>query len=409
MKSNRRKVTVIEVQDLAPTDGDGGDVHTPQILIEGLPAAWPNLWLMHIAGSLARSSLNAYARDVAILYERVLYRAESNWLREIKSAGRCSVKYVNQFVQALSTDAANKQASSSTCHRRKESVSGFFEFVFDEINRMTGESMDAQALRDKRSARFIDLYKKRMILRASSDRAPQLRAASNYTAADIDLINKIIEPGSNWNPVRRVALQYRNFCMFHLGIEAYARSAEIALFDLNDLDLGAIPRITVKRAKSAVRSHRKDGASLKTRGRVLEISPNLAHYLAIYESRYRPLLINRARPTSSFFLSGNDGLRLSRTFLNSWLSKVQNKASELTGAEFVRLHPHGLRKTQANRHMATNGASFDELMETLRYAAGWSEKSKQPAAYARAAILDRVGLPTRLRSTCPPPKVHLAI
>ncbi len=74
-------------------------------------------------------------------------------------------------------------------------------------------------------------------------------------------------------------------------LETLARRGEVVLIELDDVDLGPSPTIRIKRPSDINRERRLDGASLKTRGRIVPITASVAAVLNEYISDHRPKLI----------------------------------------------------------------------------------------------------------------------
>ncbi|WP_425476982.1 tyrosine-type recombinase/integrase [Novilysobacter arseniciresistens] len=188
-----------------------------------------------------------------------------------------------------------------------------------------------------------------------------------------------------------MAIKVRNYCLFHVTIAVLARRSEAVLLELMDLDLGASPSVLIKMPTLAMSRRRRDGAALKTKGRQVPISANLAELLRCYVYEFRPLLLKNGRPSTSLFLSDRDGRRLSSGAFNQILRKAANLPEIQRLGK--RLHPHALRHagaTAARRTITSNGATHDELAECLTYLGGWSPGSPMVQHYTRAAISERV-------------------
>jgi integrase len=175
-------------------------------------------------------------------------------------------------------------------------------------------------------------------------------------------------------------------------LETLARRGEVVLIELNDVDLGPSPTIRIKRPSDINRERRKDGASLKTRGREVPISASLAASLNEYISDHRAKLLKPRRPCTALFVSSRDGRRLSARTVNTVLRTV---AACLGLPKFsTRIHPHGLRSTGANiarKRFENSGAPSINVKDALAYLGGWSPNSESVQQYSRQAISDRLG------------------
>jgi len=189
----------------------------------------------------------------------------------------------------------------------------------------------------------------------------------------------------------------RNFALIALALETFARRSELVLLETTDLDLGYEPTVTIKKPTTVNQLKRRDGASMKTRGRIIPISLELASVLRFYLDHVRDEFLIPKRPTTSLFLSSRDGRRIAAMSLNHILKKV-SQIPEIKQLG-VRIHPHGLRSTGATeirRKIDANGVSSGIMMEeVLSYLGGWVSGSPMVRRYTKTALSEKLGAMVR--------------
>ena len=140
---------------------------------------------------------------------------------------------------------------------------------------------------------------------------------------------------------------------------------------------------------------------MKTKGRVIPISPELASILRFYIDHVRDKFLIPKRPATSLFLSARDGRRMAAMTFNHILKKVSQipEVKQLG----VRIHPHGLRSTGATevrRKIDANGLATGIVMEeVLSYLGGWVTGSPMVRRYTKAALSEKLGAMVREKRT----------
>lgn len=361
----------------------------PYLLVEGVPVILANLWAEDLLQKSRLNTVENYLRDVAIAYEWALSRG-SPLEGKLERLAVFSSAEVTSLAERLCSTKSGAGASQSTCTRRLEAIKSFIDFAFEhyvELNRLSLlEQMQAEKNKNKN---IRNLQKK--ILKIAQQSEPSLPA----TPLDSDeqvLLKNILSPGSSRNPFKSARIQIRNYCLFLVMLETLARRGEVVLIELNDVDLGPSPTIRIKRPSDINRERRKDGASLKTRGRIVPITASLAAILNEYISDHRTNLLKPKMPCTALFVSSRDGRRMSARTVNTILRAV---AASLVLSNFsTRVHPHGLRSTGTNiarKKLEKSGAPSINVKDALAYLGGWSPNSESVQNYSRQAISDRLG------------------
>lgn len=361
----------------------------PYLLVEGVPVILANLWAEDLLQKSRLNTVENYLRDVAIAYEWALSRG-SPLEGKLERLAVFSSTELTSLTERLCSTKRGAEASQSTCARRLESIKSFIDFSFEHYVELNRLSLLEQSQAEKNKNKNLrNLHKK--VIKIAQQSEPSLPA----TPLDSDeqaLLKSVLSPGDSRNPFNSVQTQARNHCLFLVMLETLARRGEVVLIELNDVDLGPSPTIRIKRPSDINRERRKDGASLKTRGRVVPISASLAASLNEYISDHRAKLLKPRRPCTALFVSSRDGRRLSARTVNTVLRTV---AACLGLPKFsTRIHPHGLRSTGANiarKRLENSGAPSINVKDALAYLGGWSPNSESVQQYSRQAISDRLG------------------
>ena len=361
----------------------------PYLLIGGTPVILANLWAEDLLHSSVLNTTENYLRDVAIAYDWALGRGVSLELK-LERLAIFSPMEITSLAQRLCRTAQGQSARQSTCIRRLESIKSFIDFSFDHYIELGRLSLAEQTQAEKNKSKIIKKLRKK-ILQNSKQSEPSIPATA-LTQAEVLQIIKVLDPDSPSNPFSTPEIRSRNFCMTQVMLETLARRGEVVLIELDDLDLGYRPTIRIKRPTINNQQMRKDGASLKTRGRVVPISTDLAKALDDYISNYREKLLFPRRPSTVLFISSRDGRRLSARTVNTVIRTMAGSpALEGLGK---RLHPHGLRSTAANiaRGLLENSPAANiNVTDSLAFLGGWSPDSPMVQQYTRQSISDRLG------------------
>ncbi|MDR7052948.1 integrase [Pseudomonas koreensis] len=361
----------------------------PYLLVEGVPVILVNLWAEDLLRTSRLNTAENYLRDVAIAYEWALSRG-APLERKLERLAVLSTTELTSLAERLCSTKRGAAASQATCTRRLEAIKSFVEFSFEHYAELNRLSLLEQIQAEKNKNKNLRSLQKK-IIRIAQQSEPPL-PATPLDSSEQALILDILSPGNTKNPFKNPHTQVRNYCLVLVILETLARRGEAVLIELDDVELGPSPTVRIKRPNDTNRERRNDGASLKTRGRVVPITASLAAALDGYISNHRTKLLKPKRPCTALFVSSRDGRRLSTRTINTIL-RVVTAGLDLTNS-LTRLHPHGLRSTGANiarRKLEDSGAPSVNVKDALAYLGGWSPNSQSVQKYSRQAISDRLG------------------
>lgn len=361
----------------------------PYLLIGGTPVILANLWAEDLLHSTTLNTTESYLRDVAIAYEWALGRRLSLEAK-LERLAVFSPTEITSLAQRICSTAQGQSARQSTCLRRLESLKSFIDYSFDHYVELRCLPLAEQTQAEKNKIKIIRRLRKK-ILQNAKQAEPSLPATS-LTQDEVRLLVEVIDPDSPNNPFLAPEIRSRNFCLIQMMLETLCRRGEAVLIEMDDIDLGHLPTIRIKRPTMVNQQKRKDGANLKTRGRLVPISSALAKELDDYISNHRDKLLFQRRPCTALFVSSRDGRRLSARTINAVLRTLA--ASPALEKMKTRIHPHGLRSTAANtarRLLENSPATNINVTDSLAFLGGWSPDSSMVQQYTRQSISDRLG------------------
>ncbi len=369
----------------------------PYLLRDGVPLILPSLWVEELRIAARPNTLESYLRDLSIIYKWA--ESESIDIEERLSSFRgFSSPELTSIAQKLCTTKRGP-ASRSTCLRRLEAIKDYIKFSYDYNIENSKLSLLEQAQAEKNREYQIKKLTKR--ISRHSNLSPEPGFSTDLARSELDTILAAIDPDSPCNCFKEERIKVRNFALIALALETFARRSEIVLLETTDLDLGFEPTVTIKKPTLINQLKRRDGASMKTKGRVIPISPELASILRFYIDHVRDKFLIPKRPATSLFLSARDGRRMAAMTFNHILKKVSQipEVKQLG----VRIHPHGLRSTGATevrRKIDANGLATGIVMEeVLSYLGGWVTGSPMVRRYTKAALSEKLGAMVREKRT----------
>jgi site-specific recombinase XerD len=380
MSEKRYKVRVIRRND--------GRLH-PILTERGRPLVLPALWIDDLA-TAKFNTLKSYAADVTRIYQWA-DTAGIDLHQKFSTLCGLAKPALRTLAAALCTTAKGHQARRGTCERRLQAARSFLGFSMDLFIDARNDDLNAQLLGERNRDKLLARLEK--LVTAKSAESSSSNPSTSFQADDLRLISAILHPASESNPFRDVRVRVRNYCLFHLAIETWARRSEIVLLEMDDIDLGMEPTVTIKEPTAINAQRRRDGASLKTQGRVVPISAELSGLLQTYIHDVRDDLLKPRVPTTALFVSSRDGRRMASGSLNQILDSVSHVPEFL--ALNKRLHPHALRASGASafrRQVAgPNGVlTSEEFKDCMAYIGGWSPGSPMVQRYTRQAISERI-------------------
>jgi integrase len=363
----------------------------PILVHRGIPLILPNMWIDDLSLTSRFNTLKAYLHDVLQLYQWAQQTGVSlhESFASLRGLSPSALKSAAVF---MTTRRDGDRASQSTCARKAQALRSFFSFSFDYFLAKKPLGLLEQRQSERNREALLAKVDKLFVMR--SRHGESTTHSAGLSAPQLAALEKVFDPASEVNPFPSYTLRVRNYCIWRTLLATGARRAEIVLLELDDLDLGERPTITIRRPTLASMNRRRDGASLKTEQRTLPIREGLAGLLETYVEDWRVHQIRPRRPSPALFLSAKDGRRLSCTTINQILKRAAMSAASVGLSQ--RVHPHCLRTTAMNtlsRRARDKAGRLDpSFRDSLTYFAGWSPGSEMPLTYTREALSEALGM-----------------
>jgi integrase len=194
---------------------------------------------------------------------------------------------------------------------------------------------------------------------------------------------KVVDPHSPENPWTEEHARFRNALIIqwldHLGL----RRGELLGIRVSDIDFKK-GTVKVQRRADDVHDPRRYQPNVKTRARVIPLSPSLQDATIAYIMNQRVNLTG-ARKHDFLFVSSDSGSPLSIPSLAKVFRVLRSKCPDLPPS----LSPHVLRHTWNDRfsdEMEKQRVPEETEKKTRSYLMGWSETSGMAATYTRRYI-----------------------
>jgi integrase len=199
---------------------------------------------------------------------------------------------------------------------------------------------------------------------------------------------EIIKPDHPQNPFRR-QVRFRNWVLIVLLLTFGFRRGESLKLYVSDVNVkGRNPSLTVHRRPGDVADNRASEPAVKTLGRKVPLSPEMAQMLDVFIMHHRPRF--PGADMSPFLFFSQDGYPLALRSVNAVIERIVECLPEFSGI----LSPHVLRYTyndMLQESATAAGMDATQFTAAQNYLNGWSLESTQGALYSRRAIEERAG------------------
>lgn len=362
----------------------------------GLPVPAPNQWSLFIRRpQVQQNTLIEELRTVAHVYEWATRRsididerlATGNGLSPLE----LSALYQNlRHVRVLGRKAASRRLNDAAdvrvvngkthavrvCYAREYLIWGLERALYRlDVSDIRVREIRGRCERVRRAA--IDFQ------RPSSDGvAKRIGLDREKRARLLDVTN----PQYPQNPFRRT-VRYRNWVLIVLLMTFGFRRGESLKIYVNDVNVkGRNPSLTIHRRPGDALDPRTNEPAVKTLGRKIPLSSEMAQMLDTFIMHHRPRFPGSDR--SPFLFFSVDGNPLALRSVNAVLERLVACFPEFAGI----LSPHVLRYTYND--MLTEsaigaGVNVETLKQARNYLNGWSLNSEQGSLYSRRTIEER--------------------
>ncbi|MDE2481707.1 MAG: site-specific integrase [bacterium] len=384
------RVALYQVRVCRMTDGE----RLPLVVNRrGLPVPLANQWSLFIRRPrLQFNSLAEELRTVAHVYDWAHRRRidldvrlkSGNGLQPAEiSALYQNLRYARPFGRQSAarrlTDVRSAQVVAGKVHAvRVATAREFLLWALERtLYRLDVADPRVLAIRD-RCEQLRRLAKE--YLRGSSDAGSPRVGLS--TEQRVRLL-KIIDPSDDRNPFSRT-VRFRNYVLILLMLTFGFRRGETLKLYVSDVNVrGRRPSLRVVRRPGDANDPRAIEPAVKTLGREVPFSAEMAKLLDVYIQDHRPRFPGAGE--SPFLFFSEDGQPLSLRMVNAVLEQICRRFPEFDGA----LSPHVLRHTyndMLSESASASGIEGETFRQAQNYLNGWQLTSDQGATYSRRAI-----------------------
>ncbi|MDH1230430.1 tyrosine-type recombinase/integrase [Stenotrophomonas sp. GD03930] len=225
---------------------------------------------------------------------------------------------------------------------------------------------------------FVSLINARMPSRHSA------QASRQGVDAEVRArILEVIDPDSADNPWKNRHVRVRNQLIFLWLLLLGVRNGELLATYASDVNIRT-GEVTIVRRPGNPEEPRKSAPLVKTRGRLLALSPDLAKLIQSYIMGERAK-IKGARRHPYLFVATGTGQPLSKPALNKLFRELRSKVPGLPDD----LSPHVLRHTWNDDFsdlMDSRGVSAEDEERMRTQTMGWSPRSKMASHYTKRHV-----------------------
>lgn len=225
---------------------------------------------------------------------------------------------------------------------------------------------------------FVSLINARMPSRHSA------QASRQGVDAEVRArILEVIDPDSADNPWKNRHVRVRNQLIFLWLLLLGVRNGELLATYASDVNIRT-GEVTIVRRPGNPEEPRKSAPLVKTRGRLLALSPDLAKLIQSYIMGERAK-IKGARRHPYLFVATGTGQPLSKPALNKLFRELRSKVPGLPDD----LSPHVLRHTWNDDFsdlMDSQGVSAEDEERMRTQTMGWSPRSKMASHYTKRHV-----------------------
>jgi integrase len=364
----------------------------------GLPVPAPNQWSLYIRRpQVQQNTLIDELRTIAHVYEWATLQSIDLNERLDRGNGLTPTE-LNTLYQNLRYVSA---VGRKTAHKRLTNVRDIKVVSGTVHATRVGYAREYLVWGMERLLYRLDVSDPRVsIIRERRDNIRRIasgfqRESSDRKASRIGLTREqrarlleIVDPGYARNPFNR-PVRFRNWVIILLLLTFGYRRGEILKLYVSDVNVkGRSPSITLVRRPGDINDPRAEEPSVKTLGRRIPLTTEMARVLDLFIVYHRPQFPNA--DMSPFLLFSQEGNPLALRSENAIIERIVDAFPEFEGL----LTPHVLRYTyndmldEASRN---SGLDRETRKSAQNYLNGWSVTSDQGSLYTRRAIEQRAG------------------
>ncbi|NNA26929.1 site-specific integrase [Pseudomonas lundensis] len=378
--------------------GDSGERFSILVDETGMPLYYPALY---ITASLRGASLSVNTINNALSAIKMVCAWEEYYSLDMESRFKRSellapheIHSLRDFMQkplaetrpkqgkVVSIKGRPKRVGKENQYNRMSVAADYLGFIAGRLHPVTATSAKEIAA----MATQIKASRPKMGSKVEDD-----RSTVHTEDALLDLVEQIIRPGNDENPVRGYGLQLRNALMFTLLRMTGVRRGELLNFKIEDFDF-AVGTVKVVRRPDSPGDRRTYQPVAKTRERTIPLISDLMDRIWEYIENHRNK-VPGARKHGYLFVTHRacktQGWPLSCSGFGKFIGTLSALSEETAG-----LHTHALRHHWNyifSKRCEEQGRTpeFEEQMRS--YLMGWSATSGTAATYNKRHVKEAAG------------------
>ena len=329
---------------------------------DGLPIPSPNEFLLS-RRNLSTNTLIRNLRELSVLYR---------WLEDRQIDLRARLKIGTLFTEAefsgglieflrKDMESEDKVVSPHTFNNRLATIRQYFVWELDVyISSLPLSDSQYEVLQAARK-RLMGWIDRAFI---NTPRAGSISRKS-LTNDEAEFLLQCLNPESPDSFAHFEPVKFRNFAAVSLMLNCGLRPGELLSLRVEDIQIGSISSVTVKRRSPDPLDKRKPRPSVKRNGRVLPLEGHhFVRMLDRYIVEWREILEQKSSSETDYLILSDEGDPLSHSSLTQLFSRLR---SEYSGLLPEILTPKSLRHT------------FSSRMEQVLRAAGMEEDRRKQA------------------------------
>lgn len=352
-----------------------GDVMPILLSADGLPIPSPNEFLLS-RRNLSANTLLRNLRELSVLYRWLEYQQIDIETRLSGGTLFSEAEFSGGLIEFLRKDmeVGDKVISPFTFNNRLATIRQYFVWKIDVYI--------SSLLLAEAQYEVIQAVRKRLIgwIDRSFINIPKAGSVSkkSLTSAQVEFLLQCLNPESATSFAYFEPVKYRNFVVVSLMLNCGLRPGELLSLRVEDIQIGAISSVTIKRRAPDPFDKRKPRPSVKRNGRVLPLDGS--HFVLMlnkYIVEWREVLEQRSSKETDYLILSDEGEPLSHATLTQLFSRLRSTYPDSLP---VILTPKSLRHTFSCRMeqvLRSSGMEEDRRKQALAILRGDSSLESQ--------------------------------
>ncbi len=353
--------------------------------INGLPIPTPNEFILG-RRSMSTSTLVRNLRELMVLYRWLDKHSIDLWERIESGKFFSEAELRGSLVEALRRDQCMDRrvtqlaVSPHSFNLRVATIRNFFSWCFDlYLSSLALGDMRYERIRDQqlRNLKWLDTT-------YTSLPPVNTRKPKGLKEQEVKDLIECLDPNNPKSVGRNAAVKFRNYISTMIMLYYGLRPGELLSLKVEDIELGGVSGIHVKRRPPDPNDTRRPRPKIKRNGRILPIEdPQFARRLNEYIMTWRDELEAKSKQDSEYLILSDEGDPLSQSALNKLYEGLRRRFAD-------QLPPHlsakALRHTFSSRIERTlreSGLNEDRRRQALAILRGDSSLESQSVYIAQ--------------------------